>query len=318
MRTPTSELELLAPSAVPAVGGGIHSPETAAAGGHQSRAAAPLALNKGIATPEVWPDPRPVGSCHRSREDLRLLNLATGELIYTRCKATNLCPECRVYAVRETIEMLLLDALEYPPVAMATLTAREFPKGPELRDTLRKVVLACRRRWEGFEWFVPRERHRSGQHHIHPLIKGVTEADFPELYDVITGVWCGRHDAVAYPFDLRADGPQGLKSVNEGQGLVRYLSKDLSHSLKSAQALEFGFRGHRTSQTRGYFPEGAAVMRERAKASLRHRALIWKIAADNPDLAAWEVQAQVEQLLNEPAPWVMYRVPLTDKEKSRA
>jgi hypothetical protein len=245
----------------------------------------------------------------RSREDLRLLNLDTGEVIYTRCKATNLCPVCRTYAVRETVEMLLLDALSDAPIGMLTLTARRFPEGDELRRSLAQVVKAVRVRLPHFQWFVPRERQSKGRLHIHPLCKGITPDDFEQLYDVATGIWTSRHDAIAYPFVNRSEGPQGLKSVHEGRGLVRYLTKELSHSLKSSQAVEMGFRGHRTSQTRGYFAEGATAARARARESLRHRALIWKIAAARPELAAWEVQAEVEQMLQSPAPWVLHRLP---------
>jgi hypothetical protein len=226
-------------------------------------------------------------------DHFKLVDIETGECFDPRCKASNRCPHCRAIAARETIEMLVLDAVVDAPTIMLTLTARRFPAGGELRRTLAKIVKACRRRWPEFQWFVPRERQERGELHIHPLVKHVPDDDGRELYELVTRIWCARHDAVAYPFDRRADGPQGLKLVADGQGLVRYLTKDLAHSLKSAQALEMGFRGHRTSQTRGYFGGGAAVARAAARESLRRRAATWKLAEQG--LGAEEIAAELDR-----------------------
>lgn len=236
-----------------------------------------LALKEGIDTPNRFEDPKR-GGCRRVPDWFKLVDVNSGECIDPRCKATNKCEHCRKIAAAETVEMLLLDALSGDaPTLMLTLTARSFPRGDELRRTLGKIVKACRLRWPDFEWFVPRERQTRGQLHIHPLVKHVPMEDKRALYELVTRIWCARHDAIAYPYEIRHRGPQGVKSVTEGQGLVRYLTKELAHSLKSAQALELGFRGHRTSQTRGYFPEGAQVARAAARRSLHERRLAYRL-----------------------------------------
>ena len=46
---------------------------------------------------------------------------------------------------------------------------------------------------------------------------------------------------------------------------MRYVSKMLAHGLKAEQAPPVGWRGHRTSQTRGYLVRPASVMRDEAR-----------------------------------------------------
>ena len=50
----------------------------------------------------------------------------------------------------------------------------------------------------------------------------------------------------------------------------------LAHGLKAEQAPPIGWRGHRTSQTRGYFVRPASVMRFEARRALRLKRLLWK------------------------------------------
>jgi len=291
-----------------AAGPGVLDVAREGAGGAAERAAErALALKEGIDTPPWFEDAK-AGRCGRVPDWFKLVNRQTGECVDPRCRATNRCEYCRKMAAAETIEMLLLNAMSgNAPTLVLMLTARTFPTGDELRRTLRKIVQACRRRWPDFEWFVPRERQVRGELHVHPLVKGVPTDDdsMRALYDLVTRVWCARHDAQAYPFEERARGPQGLKRVADGEGLVRYLTKDLAHSLKSAQALELGFKGHRTSQTRGYFPEGAMAAREAARESLRRRRLAWKLAKEGLDAQA--VADELDRTNDDE--WFFHRLP---------
>src|SRR4029453_11454337 len=93
-------------------------PAPARTGLVERRAPEGLDLHEGIC------DPLAEG-CQRWPENLRLLNLSTGELLPGRCRATNLCRYCQKLYVVETVEMLTLDAMEWPPTLWAVLTARE-------------------------------------------------------------------------------------------------------------------------------------------------------------------------------------------------
>jgi hypothetical protein len=237
---------------------------------------------------------------------MKLVNKVTGECFSPRCRATNLCPYCRMMAVLETAEMHLLDARSGDaPTHLLTLTANTFPTGAELRRTADKIVRGCRRptRWTGFEWFLTRERQVRGVQHLHALIKHVpTDEDSTrQLYEVITRIWCERHRAEAHPYEERANGPQGLKLITDVEGVVNYLAKDLTESLKSKQALEIGYQGHRTSQTRGYFAQGTTAAREAAQESLRRRRMTWLleeqgVAPDQMDAAIEAAIAESENL----------------------
>jgi hypothetical protein len=62
--------------------------------------------------------------------------------------------------------------------------------------------------------------------------------------------------------------------MRDGYAVTRYCSKMLAHGLKVEQAPPIGWKGHRTSQTRGYLVRPAAVMREEARRSLRVKRLL--------------------------------------------
>lgn len=215
-------------------------------------------------------------SCPRWPEELRLLNLATGELFEGRCRATNLCTYCRTLYVVETVEMLTLDAVEWPPTLWIVLTAREHLTRAECRRHLRQLLLAARRRWPGVQWFVQVEFQRRGALHLNLLVKGVDVGDVRALYDVVTGRWCSRVDAIAAPYDVMEHGGQWAGVVEDGVSTVRYISKMLAHGLKAEQQPPIGWRGHRTSQTRGYLVRPASVMREEARASLGAKRRLWR------------------------------------------
>lgn len=218
-----------------------------------------LDLHEGISDPRT--------GCLRWPEGHYLLNIDTGQLVQGRCKATNLCPYCRRLAVIETAEMLTLDAMEYAPTLLLTLTAREHLTRRDTYDHLKQLRLSLRRRWP-IEWFVQVEFQKRGALHLHLLVKGVPVDAADELLAGACRIWCRRVDA-------RPAG-QSVNEITGADGLVRYLQKELAHGLKQEQAPPLGWKGHRTSHTRGYFARGTATMREEARSSLRLDRAIWR------------------------------------------
>ena len=248
---------------------GLASPERARS--------ALLDLHEGI-VPHL--DPR-AGKCQRWPEHLALLNGSTGELLPGRCRATNLCRYCQTLYVVETVEMLTLDALEFSPSLWIVLTAREHLTRAECRKHLDHLRRALRKRWPGIEWFVQVEFQRRGALHLNLLIKGVPLDDQEQLLELASTIWCKRVDAL----------PRGqwAGAIADGEGVVKYLAKTLSHGLKNEQAPPIGWRGHRTSQTRGYLVRPASVMREEARRALRVKRRIWR--GDDAATAELEVAA---------------------------
>lgn len=192
-----------------------------------------------------------------------------------RCKATNLCAYCRILGVVETAEMLYLDAMEHAPQLLLTLTAREHLTRPDTYRHLEKVRRSVRKRWPAFEYFVQVEFQKRGALHLHLLVKGVAPGDAEALKERVCGVWCARVDAEPPGQDCRP--------INAAQAVVRYLQKELVHGLKSEQAPPIGWRGHRTSQSRGYLVRPASVMRQEAKAALRLKRAIHKVREQMPE-----------------------------------
>ena len=226
----------------------------------------PLDLHEGIATAAA--DPHKVEGCKRWPEHLRLLNHETGELVPGRCRATNLCRYCQTLYVVETVEMLTLDAMEYAPTLWGVLTAREHLTRAEFNGELKHLRRVVQRTWAGAEWFVQVEFQRRGALHGNLLFKGVPVEALDELRLVVVDEWCARVDALPVG--------QWFGAIEDGVGVVRYLQKTLSHGLKREQAPPIGWRGHRTSQTRGYLVRPAAVMREEARSSLRLKRKLWQ------------------------------------------
>jgi hypothetical protein len=217
------------------------------------------------------------------------VNLSTGEVVPGRCRATNLCRYCQTLYVVETVEMLTLDAVEYAPTLWAVLTAREHLTRAACRDHLQQLRRAARRRWPSVEWFVQVEFQRRGALHLNLLVKGVSVGDQEQLREVLVGRWCERVDAEPVG--------QWVGAIEDGVGVVRYLSKMLAHGLKREQAPPIGWKGHRTSQTRGYLVRPASVMREEARNALRvkrliHRGLTAELAELEVALApAWALHS---------------------------
>lgn len=249
------------------------------------RAAAPLDLHEGIGAP---PD---LDGCKRWPEHLRLLNLATGELVPGRCRATNLCRYCQTLYVVETVEMLTLDAMEYAPTLWCVLTAREHLTRAECRDHLRNLRKSLKKRWPGVEWFVQVEFQRRGALHLNLLVKGVPIDELDELRERVTKLWCSRVDALPVG--------QWFGVVQDGVGVVRYLSKMLAHGLKAEQRPPIGWRGHRTSQTRGYLVRPASAMRDEARASLKTKRRLWRAVGRAEEIAGTTPSADLVEIVYE-------------------
>jgi hypothetical protein len=251
-------------------------------------AAAPLDLHEGIVEP-----PASEG-CKRWPEHLRLLNLATGQLVPGRCRATNLCRYCQTLYVVETVEMLTLDAMEHAPALWAVLTAREHLTRAQCRGHLEALRRAARATWPGIEWFVQVEFQRRGALHLNLLVKGVPVDELAQLHEVLVERWCDRVDAEPVG--------QWSGAVADAEGVVRYLSKMLAHGLKAEQAPPIGWRGHRTSQTRGYLVRPASVMRVEARAALRLKRKLWRgVSLEVAEHELLQEQAVTWELVNDPS-----------------
>jgi hypothetical protein len=187
--------------------------------------------------------------------------------------------------VVETVEMLTLDAMEYAPTLWIVLTAREHLTRAQCRRHLAQLLAAARRRWPHIEWFVQVEFQRRGALHLNLLVKGVPVELLEELHELLVARWCARVDAE----------PVGQWSgvIADGQGVVRYLAKMLAHGLKQEQRPPIGWRGHRTSQTRGYLVRPASVMRREAQRALRLKRLLWR--GIPTELAELELQVAEDQ-----------------------
>src|SRR4051794_31998284 len=164
--------------------------------------------------------------------------------------------------------MLTLDAMEHAPTLWGVLTAREHLTRAECTDHLRQLRKRLRRRWPAVEWFVQVEFQRRGALHLNLLFKGVPVDELDELRQEAVDVWCARVDALPVG--------QWFGAIADGVGVVRYISKMLAHGLKAEQAPPIGWRGHRTSQTRGYLVRPASVMRQEAREALAFKRALWR------------------------------------------
>lgn len=180
--------------------------------------------------------------------------------------------------------MLTLDAMEWPPTLWAVLTAREHLTRAQTYRHLEQLRRAVRARWAAAEWFVQVEFQRRGALHLNLLVKGVPIEDEAAFRSVAVGAWCRRVDA--------EPAGQWVGRVHEAGGAVRYLAKMLAHGLKAEQAPPLGWRGHRTSQTRGYLVRPASVMRREARRALRIKRRLYR----GEDAATAELEVAAAEL----------------------
>jgi hypothetical protein len=82
---------------------------------------------------------------------------------------------------------------------------------------------------------------------------------------------------------------------------MKYVTGTLAHGLKQEQAPPIGWKGHRTSQSRGYLVRPASVMRLEARESLRWRSVLAKVEGECPDLSAVERDDLARALMVEQA-----------------
>lgn len=273
-----------------------------------SPAVASLGLHEGIAHPPRIEDPRS-GGCLRWPEGQWLLNQTTGQVVPGRCKATNLCRYCQALYVLETVEMLSLDAAEHAPTLYLVITAREHLTRADLSVHLRRVRDRLRSRWPSIEWFDQVEFQKRGAIHANLLVKGVPADDVAALVERFGQLWCGRVDA-EMPWAVRGD--VITEAAGGAEGVVRYIAKTLAHGLKAEQAPPIGWRGHRTSQTRGYLVRPAAQMREEARAALRLKRELWRAREQGHDGAEAEAAAELALTSAAAASWRLWH------EKRRA
>jgi hypothetical protein len=247
------------------------------------------------------------GGCGRWPETMRLVS-SDGVVRRGRCGSVNLCSYCAKLRAIENAEMLSLDALEHgAPEVWACLTTRSSDPVPSAfyrsREAVRK---ALRRRWPDCQdstlvEFTTGYGPRSGgerRPHWNALLKGVPVADVEQAREVVARVWCGQVDA--------EPSRQHVGPVADAGGLMRYLAL---HFQKESQSPPKGWRGHRFVSSRGYFPDGVPVARERAKKSLRlGRAVHWANAVaeaafvdDDVVMDSAELEALIEDRLLEDA-----------------
>lgn len=205
---------------------------------------------------------------------------STGRLVKGRCRATNLCDYCKSLYIVETVELLTLDALGgSAPEAWVVLTAREHLTRPEFNEAFRVVRQKLKRRGWSWDYFAQVEFQRRGALHVNLLVKGVGPERFDDFLRELVVEWCAHVDA----------GPQGQwgSVICEEQGgayaVARYTSKMLAHGLKAEQAPPRGWKGHRTSHSRGYFGRPMWQVRREAVASLRLKRELYKAEAEGLD-----------------------------------
>lgn len=207
---------------------------------------------KGNCPPYPLADPR-IG-CSRWPEGWWLVNERTGVAVQGCCKATNLCVPCRTRFLRETAAVLKLASLQNPPTLYLVLTAREFLQRADCRRHLEHVRRAVRRHWPLVEWFVTVELQKRGALHLNLLVRGPLASEAAWFWAVAARAWCRRVDARAVA--------QHVEPITDAAGVARYVAKFQEYVCKHSQQPGVGWVGHRTSQSRGYFPGGIAAHRE--------------------------------------------------------
>jgi len=166
--------------------------------------------------------------------------------------------------------MLYLDACEHAPSWLFVLTAREFLNREDCRWHLNQLRKMLRRRWPDTEWAVLVEFQARGALHLNLLVKGIPPVAEKPLRGLVADFWCSRVDAEPVG--------QYVAVARDGRAAIRYTA---AHFLKPEQAPPASWRGrHRFSCTRGYLVRPAAQMREEARASIRRRALEFRLSQD--------------------------------------
>lgn len=221
---------------------------------------------------------------------MRLL-ASDGTIVRGRCKATNRCDYCSRMESVEFAEALALDALESgnaPRVWLVLTTRTATHDTARFYRSREYVQRAVRRRWPQAEFcwiveFTTGYGTGSGgerRPHWNALVKNVPPDALAELHAVVCATWCANEDAEPQA--------QHVGEVYSAGGLMKYLAL---HFLKESQRPPKGWRGHRTTFTRGYFGEPMRKVRDRARASLRekravHRAIAGGLTGEEAETVA--------------------------------
>lgn len=208
-------------------------------------------------------------------------------MVKGRCRSTNLCRYCQALYAIETVEALTLDALGgSAPTVWVVLTARNHLTRPEFNRHLRRVRESLQRKGWTFEWFVEIEFQRRGALHANLLVKGVYGDECERFREALVTAWCSRPGVDALPV------AQWAEAVADPIAVTRYTAKMLAHGLKYEQSPPIGWKGHRTSHTRGYFGRPMWQVRAEAAASLALKRALWR--AEQQGLAPAEAQVVAE------------------------
>jgi len=239
-----------------------------------------LDYQEGIVPPPI-PEPA-LRDCRCDPRQPLFVNEETGEIVRSRCKAPNLCSHCRVCSARETVEVLTWDAEDQLPAFYAVLTCRNFLTRQKLRRHLEHLRRQLRKVWPQLEWFVALEWQRRGAIHVNLIIKNVARSLLRAFRARLWRGWSRRVDAVPEA--------QYVAEIRNPLHAARYVAKLGQYLGKAEQSAPVGWRGHATSQTRGYFGTPIAYLRQLAKISLRWKAqrLAFRRAGCSRIEAAWK------------------------------
>jgi hypothetical protein len=204
------------------------------------------------------------------------LQSTLGDLVFGRCRSTNMCDYCAKLAAVENAEVLAQDAMtNTPPALWTVLTTRSSIASMSEYDVARKAVRrAVRRRWPDaqaatlIEFTTGLGKRAEGRRrpHWNDMWKGIPVDQVDELNAITADAWCQRIDA--------KPAGQYAGSIHETGGLMRYLAL---HFQKESQQPPKGWRSHRFTTTRGYLAEPMEQARERAREALRLRRELWKL-----------------------------------------
>ena len=238
--------------------------------------------------------------CSESSPVVLLVNDRTGEVFTSRCKSPNLCGRCREISAKITRLMLMEDASEDPPLAYMVLTTAEFVTRGQLRRDFDQLMRALRPVSDRVEYFCALEWQARGAIHVNLLWKGEAASDARGLLRDVLVVWQARHRAV--------EAAQHCSQVASVRDVSRYCTKLARYVSKGTQGAPAGWRGHVTSQSRGYFSSGARPVREAAARELRVLAEAVRLHAAGMSRveAAWlSAQRWIDGVFDEWRVWVV-------------